>query len=73
MQVITEVLQVCGSDIDAAIKHLGELQLSADSASDMNPPPTLRLSSAQIALRKAANGAQAVPIGVVVRAVIHCV
>ena len=63
---------MCGSDIDAAIKHLGELQLSADNASDIKSPLTL---PAHTALRKAANGAPAVlqTTGVVQRTVIHCV
>ena len=38
-QVITEVLQDCGSDIDAAIRRLGELQLSADGAVAARRPP----------------------------------
>ncbi len=38
-QVITEVLHDCGSDIDAAIRRLGELQLSADGAVAPRRPP----------------------------------
>ena len=37
-QVITEVLQDCGSDIDAAIRRLGELQLSANGDAARRPP-----------------------------------
>lgn len=44
LQVITEVLQVCGSDIDAAIKRLGELQLSADTAAGRKASVSLRLT-----------------------------
>ena len=47
MQVITEVLQVCGSDIDAAIKRLGELQLSADSATGRKATLPLRVAPAK--------------------------
>lgn len=46
-QVITEVLQVCGSDIDAAIKRLGELQLSADTAAGRKATVPLRVTPAK--------------------------
>lgn len=36
-QVIAEVLTDCGSDIDAAIKRLGQLQLRAEGKADAAP------------------------------------
>ena len=38
LQVITEVLQDCGTDIDAAIRRLGELQLSTNGAAARQVP-----------------------------------
>lgn len=58
-QVITEVLQVYGTDIDAAIKRLGEMQISADKEVDPKQSLTFRLSPARSTPGRVANGAPA--------------
>lgn len=60
-QVITEVLQVYGTDIDAAIKRLGEMQISADKEVDPKQSLTFRLSPARSTPGRVANGAPAMP------------
>ncbi len=60
LQTVSEVLTDCGSDIDAAIKRLGQLQLRAEGRSD---PAAAEQANGSAAAAAAAASPRGSPLG----------